>query len=148
MLLFITWRKRINTKRKCVSIHQMLLFIAMSAIDFDALSEFQYIKCYSLSLTQNTLIVGMVKVSIHQMLLFICMQRSRRYHYHWVSIHQMLLFIHLTVNILLFVMHVSIHQMLLFIFWAGWLFWHSLRVSIHQMLLFIGDKVTFASGRY
>ena len=91
MLLFISEVTRAKAAEE-VSIHHMLLFIGSNWSIRDDIYRFQYITCYSLSLSRR-IRSSMKLVSIHHMLLFIRMARRYLFREKPVSIHHMLLFI-------------------------------------------------------
>ena len=139
----------------------MLLFILAGSIKTEALSTFQYITCYSLSLTNNTNITygGSFNTSHVTLYRFPDIKNQKT---NVVSIHHMLLFITFREHTLHGCSFVSIHHMLLFIGqmltsicreFGGFNTSHVTlylqparlrrkcsRVSIHHMLLFINNR--------
>ena len=156
MLLFIGSSEPNLINCWIVSIHLMLLFIFHPLSVQHHAYEFQYISCYSLSVSGHFLL-WWTSVSIHLMLLFIGSGLLRgdvllKFQYiscyslspchdplkeAWrVSIHLMLLFIWFLRLLLFFdwcfnTSHVTLYRFICIVFTASW------SVSIHLMLLFI-----------
>ncbi len=158
MLLFIGFHWRTVCCKQTVSIHLMLLFIGLLQSNSEPHSPFQYISCYSLSVTGNTYGAKDVRFNTSHVTLyrktiqypqypFCRFQYISCYSLSWsitdnkrlkrVSIHLMLLFIEALLKISGLHIAVSIHLMLLFIFCCWFLWLHIKFVSIHLMLLFI-----------
>ena len=155
--LYQIWESSCNRNTN-VSIHLMLLFIGLLQSNSEPHSPFQYISCYSLSVTGNTYGAKDVRFNTSHVTLyrktiqypqypFCRFQYISCYSLSWsitdnkrlkrVSIHLMLLFIEALLKISGLHIAVSIHLMLLFIFCCWFLWLHIKFVSIHLMLLFI-----------
>ena len=113
MLLFIGILYALCKQIYCVSIHLMLLFIERLISLAVAGFLFQYISCYSLSLSNCLMYVLLIRFNTSHVTLYHYLLREAR-RYTRVSIHLMLLFIRFY-SIIARRIRVSIHLMLLFI---------------------------------
>ena len=135
MLLFIGILYALCKQIYCVSIHLMLLFIERLISLAVAGFLFQYISCYSLSLSNCLMYVLLIRFNTSHVTLYHYLLREAR-RYTRVSIHLMLLFIILFQSCggqksCFNTSHVTLYQLALERCSIGDV------VSIHLMLLFI-----------